>query len=111
VPPEVDDCRKRIEALETELAIIARETAVGVDTAEREAAAGDREARRAARASRRTETRWDAERELVEKSWTARQAAGGRRGSKGTGSDLEPPRATADVGGAARRTETDPARR
>ena len=35
VPPEVDDCRKRIEALENELAIIGRETAVGIDTAER----------------------------------------------------------------------------
>ena len=35
VPPEVDDCRKRIEALETELEIIGREKAVGVDTAAR----------------------------------------------------------------------------
>jgi type VI secretion system protein VasG len=43
VPPEVDDTRKRIEALENELAIIGRETAVGVEYAEREG--GAREAR------------------------------------------------------------------
>jgi type VI secretion system protein VasG len=35
-PAEVDDSRRRIEALETELAIIGREKAVGVDTVERE---------------------------------------------------------------------------
>ncbi len=39
VPPEVDDCRKRIDGLETELAIIGRETAVGIATTERLAAA------------------------------------------------------------------------
>ncbi len=31
-PPEVEDCRRRIEALETELAIIGREEAIGIDT-------------------------------------------------------------------------------
>ncbi|WP_248803980.1 type VI secretion system ATPase TssH [Pseudomonas sp. MWU13-2100] len=35
VPAEVDDSRRRIEALETELQIIAREHAIGVDTAVR----------------------------------------------------------------------------
>src|SRR3546814_12225793 len=40
VPAEVDDCRRRIAALETELAIIGREQAVGVaGAAEREAGA------------------------------------------------------------------------
>ena len=34
-PAELDDCAKRIEALETEQAIIAREAAIGIDTAER----------------------------------------------------------------------------
>ena len=37
VPPEVDDCRRRIQALETELEIIGRETAIGIDAAAREA--------------------------------------------------------------------------
>jgi type VI secretion system protein VasG len=31
VPPEVDDCRRRIQALETELEILGRETATGLD--------------------------------------------------------------------------------
>jgi type VI secretion system protein VasG len=35
VPPEVDDCRRRIQALETEQEIIARETAIGIDTKSR----------------------------------------------------------------------------
>ena len=37
VPPAVDDCRRRIQALETEQGIIGRESAIGVETAEREA--------------------------------------------------------------------------
>ncbi len=35
VPPEVDDCRRRIQALETEQQIIAREAAIGIDTTSR----------------------------------------------------------------------------
>ena len=31
VPPEVDDCRRRIQALDTELGILGRETATGLD--------------------------------------------------------------------------------
>src|SRR5499426_4056195 len=60
VPPEVEDCRKRIEALETELQIIGRETAVGVDTAERRKSA---EEKLAAAETRRgeLEARWQAE--------------------------------------------------
>ena len=38
-PAEVDDCSKRIEALQTELQIIAREGAIGIDVAERQATA------------------------------------------------------------------------
>ncbi|WP_043114096.1 AAA family ATPase, partial [Pseudacidovorax intermedius] len=37
-PAEVDDSRKRIESLETELQIIGREKAIGIDVAEREQA-------------------------------------------------------------------------
>ena len=48
VPAEVDDCRRRIEALETEREIIEREKAVGVETTDREAEAGEKlEAERA----------------------------------------------------------------
>ena len=35
VPPEVDDCRRRIQSLETEAEIIAREAAIGIDTRSR----------------------------------------------------------------------------
>jgi type VI secretion system protein VasG len=38
VPAEVDDSQRRIEALETEIGIIARENAIGIPTAEREEA-------------------------------------------------------------------------
>ena len=65
VPAMVDDCRRRIQALETELQIIGREAAVGVDTAARHAAA------EAALAEQRTaleglEARWNAEKVLVD---------------------------------------------
>ncbi len=66
VPPEVEDCRKRIEALETELAIIGRETAVGVDTVERANAANEKLATNKAQLTE-LETRWNAEKALVDK--------------------------------------------
>jgi type VI secretion system protein VasG len=66
VPPEVEDCRKRIEALETELGIIGRETAVGVDTAERAKVANEKLEKNQAQLAE-LETRWNAEKALVEK--------------------------------------------
>jgi len=89
VPPEVDDTRKRIEALDNELAIIGRETAVGVDTADREAAArGKVEAEKAN--LKELEDRWNAEKALVEKILEIRgklRAGGGK--VEGTTSALE----------------------
>src|SRR6185437_10060121 len=38
-PAEVEDCQRRIEALQTELEIVGREAAIGIDTAERAASA------------------------------------------------------------------------
>ncbi len=73
VPAAVDDCRRRIQALETELAIIARESAVGVDTAARKAAAeSGLEAQQAALAG--LEERWTAEKELVDQLLDKRAA-------------------------------------
>jgi len=66
VPAEVDDSRKRIAALETELEIIAREAAVGLDTAKREDAATSKLAAERERLQA-LEARWEAERGLVEK--------------------------------------------
>jgi type VI secretion system protein VasG len=66
VPAEVDDCRKRIEALATELEIIGREKAVGIDTEKREAAANEKLAAERERLQT-LEARWNDERELVAK--------------------------------------------
>ncbi|MHB8727315.1 MAG: type VI secretion system ATPase TssH [Casimicrobiaceae bacterium] len=66
VPPEVDDTRKRIDGLKTELEIIGRETAVGIDTAEREKLAQSRLAEESARLVE-LDGRWQAEKALVDK--------------------------------------------
>jgi type VI secretion system protein VasG len=66
VPAAVEDARRRIEALGTELEIIEREKAVGIDTSERESkmrAALELESGRVAE----LETRWEQELQLVEK--------------------------------------------
>ncbi|RAR57594.1 type VI secretion system protein VasG [Paraburkholderia unamae] len=63
-PPSVDDARKRIGALETELGIIAREKAVGIETAERESAAAEKLLAERARLAE-LETRWEKEKGLV----------------------------------------------
>ena len=65
-PAEVDDSAKRIEALETELQIIGRESAIGVDTVQREADA------KALLSDERTRfdalnERWRIEKELVDR--------------------------------------------
>jgi type VI secretion system protein VasG len=80
VPPEVDDSRKRIQALENELEIIGRETAVGIDTAERESAAKEKLAAEKLRLEE-LETRWNKEKGLVDKilELRGRLRAGGRR--------------------------------
>ncbi|MFI8746668.1 type VI secretion system ATPase TssH [Pseudomonas sp. NPDC077186] len=65
VPAEVDDSRRRIEALETELAIIGREQAIGIAIGNREVdtrAALDDERTRLAE----LETRWSEEKTLVD---------------------------------------------
>jgi type VI secretion system protein VasG len=89
VPPEVEDTRKRIEALENELAIIGRETAVGVDTAEREAAArGKLDAEKAQ--LKELDERWSAEKALVEKILDIRgRLRSGSGKVEGTASALE----------------------
>jgi type VI secretion system protein VasG len=65
-PPGVEDSRRRIEALQTELDIIGREEAAGFDAGPRRAAA---ESRHAAEKERLgvLEQRWQAERKLVDR--------------------------------------------
>ena len=64
-PAEVDDSRKRIESLDTELGIIGREKAIGVDVGTREAAVNDSLAAEHARLAV-LEKRWSDERALVD---------------------------------------------
>jgi type VI secretion system protein VasG len=66
VPPAVDDSRRRIQALETELEIIARETAIGIDAASREASASAALAEEKQRLAG-LETRWSTEKALVDR--------------------------------------------
>lgn len=65
VPAEVDDTRKRIEAYETELAIIAREKTVGVDVTEREASVNEKLAAETLRAQS-LDADWASEKAIVE---------------------------------------------
>jgi type VI secretion system protein VasG len=89
VPAEVDDSRRRIEALETEIAIIARETEVGIDTEKRRSeAAAKLEAEKERVAG--LEERWAKEKALVEKLLELRARLRGRTEKvEGTASDLE----------------------
>src|SRR5699024_8908855 len=65
-PPEVEDSRRRIEALETELAIIGREEATGFATGSRRAEAEAKLGKEQERL-RGIEERWAAERQLVDR--------------------------------------------
>ncbi|HEU4618859.1 MAG TPA: type VI secretion system ATPase TssH [Gammaproteobacteria bacterium] len=88
-PAEVEDSRRRIEALETELEIIGRETAIGVDTAEREKVAKESLAAERARLAE-LEASWDKERGLVEKILALRaRLRDGASKVEGTQSELE----------------------
>lgn len=89
VPPDVEDCRRRIEALETELEIIAREEAVGIDASDRRTSA---EAYLAEDRERLTalEKRWEEEKGIVDRILELRaQLRGGGHPVEGTGSALE----------------------
>ena len=89
VPAEVDDCRRRIQALETELEIIAREDAVGIETAKREEEAQEKLDGENSRLEE-LEARWESEQELVGKILDLRSRLRGRTGKvEGTDSDLE----------------------
>ena len=59
-------CRRRLQALETELGILEREKAVGVDTAAREATAREKQADEQKRLAE-IEARWQAEKALVDR--------------------------------------------
>ncbi len=88
-PAEVDDCRKRIEALETELGIIGREKAIGIDTGKREADASETLAAERLRLSA-LDARWAEEKTLVDELLALRaRLRAGIKPVEGTGSTLE----------------------
>jgi len=88
-PAEVDDSRKRIEALTTELEIIGREKAIGVDTAAREAEANTQLTAERERLAA-LEKRWGDEKALVDELLALRaKLRGGVDKVEGTGSKLE----------------------
>jgi type VI secretion system protein VasG len=88
-PAEVDDSRRRIEALGTELAIIGREGAIGIEVGERARLAGEQLAAERARLAA-LEDRWGEERRLVDELLALRaRLRGGLQPVEGTGSALE----------------------
>jgi type VI secretion system protein VasG len=89
VPPQLEDCRRAIEALETELEIIGREEAVGINASERRKSAEEKLATEQRRREE-LEARWQAEKEVVDRVLAIRAAL--RKGAgkvEGTGSALE----------------------
>ncbi len=88
-PPEVDDTRKHIDALNTELEIIRREKTIGIDVAERETEASA-QLETAREKLTGLEQRWEDEKALVTQllDLRARLRAGGHP-VEGTGSKLE----------------------
>ncbi len=89
VPAEVDDCRRAIQALQTELEIIANEETVGIDTAERRQAAQQQLDSQQSRLAE-LESRWAQEQEQVRKILDIRAQLRGSQGKvEATQSDLE----------------------
>ena len=89
VPAEVDDSRRRIEALQTEGEIIGREKAVGVDTQAREELVSHKLEEEQSRLNA-LDTRWDSEKELVQEILDIRSQLRGEAGKvEGTASELE----------------------
>jgi len=130
VPAAVEDARRRMEAMNTELAIIEREKAVGIDTADREARVRESLGQESVRL-RGLEERWGEEGRLVERILALRArlradlgpvdaAAGAIPGASGA-SAAPPGTVTAEAvvtlppegraGAAAGRPEVDPAER
>jgi type VI secretion system protein VasG len=88
-PAEVDDCRKRIEALETELGIIGREKAIGIVIGKRETDATELLAGERLRLAG-LNARWAEEKALVDQLLDLRaKLRAGIKPVEGTGSKLE----------------------
>ena len=89
VPAEVEDCRRCIEGLKTELEIIGRETAVGIDTAQRQAAAAEKLQAEEARLAQ-LDARWQEEKGLVDRILELRAKLRGEGGAVEVAAGAEP---------------------
>ena len=88
-PAEVDDCRRRIESLEVEQGIVAREKAIGIDIGKRETEVTENLVSERARLVT-LEARWTEERGLVDELLALRaKLRAGIRPVEGTSSALE----------------------
>ncbi|MCU7921254.1 MAG: type VI secretion system ATPase TssH [Candidatus Thiodiazotropha sp. (ex Dulcina madagascariensis)] len=97
VPAEVEDSRRRIEALETELQIIGREKAIGMDTEERETVTHEKLEQERSRLEQLTE-RWEAEKSLVEEVLQIQQKLKGLNGDEPVSEDTPAAEETAQAG-------------
>jgi len=88
-PPEIEDTQRRIETLNTELEIIGREEAIGIDVAGRRKSVDEKLAAAKSKLAE-LEPRWKAEQELVTKVLGLRaRLREGRAPVEGTSSELE----------------------
>jgi type VI secretion system protein VasG len=89
MPAEVEDCLRKIEALQTEQEIIEREKAVGLDVTRREGAVNDQLAAERAR-HQQLHQRWSDEKKIVDRVLEIRAKLRGKAGTvEGTKSKLE----------------------
>lgn len=100
VPPPVEDSRRRIEALDTELEILGREANVGVDVTSRRA---DAARKREAEVNRlaKLEQRWEQEKVLVERILALRGSLRDVGGTQAAAPDGGAPKSDAAGGAAA----------
>jgi len=89
VPAEVEDCRRRIEGLKTELEIIGRETVVGIDTAQRQTVATEKLQAEEARLVE-LDARWQEEKGLVDRILELRAKLRGEGGPVEVAAGAEP---------------------
>jgi type VI secretion system protein VasG len=96
VPAAVDDCRRRIQALETELEIIGRESAIGIETAARDLSV--REALGTERALLEgLDSRWQEEKALVDQLLSLRAALRDNAAAVDTPADEAAPARAAQI--------------
>jgi type VI secretion system protein VasG len=89
MPAEVEDCLRKIEALQTELEIIEREKAVGIDVTRRETAVNEQLTAERARHAELNQ-RWSDEKKIVDRVLEIRAKLRGKAGTvEGTQSKLE----------------------